>query len=304
MLRLNTGDAHSAVVMGTIVAAIVGIEVMAIGQTRVASEATAQQSFEVASIKLNQSGSRQSNFIVTPGRLTATNVSVYQMISMSHSQGAPLPAGAITGGSTWVRTDHYNIVAKAEGEPSPDQVREMIRTLLADRFQLRMHRESTERPIYVLTLARKEGSLGTRVRRTDVRCPGDPGADSGVPPPVPGADPAAQACQLRIFPGRLTGRAITMEQLAKALVGAVDDHRETRNQTGLEGRFDVDLEWTPNPDLPLPPRDFDAPPLPPVDPNAPSLFTAIQEQLALRLESRKDSVEVLVIDRVERPSID
>jgi uncharacterized protein (TIGR03435 family) len=276
-----------------------------IGSWQLAGSLSAgQQSFEVASIRLNQSGSRRSNFVVTPGRLTATNVSVYQMIAMSYSEGAPLPAGAITGGSSWVRTDHYDIVAKAEGEPSPDQVREMVRALLADRFQLRMHRESKERPIYVLTLARKDGSPGARVRRTDIRCPGDPAADSGASPPSPGADPAAQACQLRIFPGRLTGRAITMEQLAKALVGAVDDHREIRNQTGIEGRFDVDLEWTPSPDVPLPPRDFDAPPLPPIDPNAPSLFTAVQEQLGLKLDARKDSVDVLVIDHVERPTSD
>lgn len=270
-----------------------------------ATSARAQlPAFEVASIKVNASGSQRSNFEVTPGRLTATNVSVLQMISMAYTAGGPLPAGSIIDAPEWTRTMHFDIAAKAEGQPTPDQVRTMIRALLAERFHLRLRPESRQRPVYRLTVARASRSPGAQMHRVDTRCTGDPvSADAALRQSVSG-DTTGDACQLRIFPGKLTGRAITMEQLAKALVGAVDDHREIRNQTGLEGRFDVDLEWRADAAIPLSGRDLDAPPLPPIDPNAPGLFTAVQDQLGLKLEPLVDSAEVFVVEQVDRPTVD
>jgi uncharacterized protein (TIGR03435 family) len=263
--------------------------------------ATKAPAFEVVSIKANKSGSLRSNFEVTPGRFVATNVSVSQMLSMSYGSAGPLPAGSITGAPAWLRSNHYDIVAKAEGEPSPPEVKALVRALLADRFRLRMHRESKERPIFALTLAQKNGTLGRQLRRVDALCPGDAGAGSA--PPAATANAELAPCQRRTLPGKLTGRAITMEQLAAMLVSVVDDHREVRNDTGLQGRFDIDLDWAPTAPVPSL-RESNAPPLPPIDSNAPELFTAIQEQLGLKLVSEKDGVDVWVIDQVEEPMPD
>jgi uncharacterized protein (TIGR03435 family) len=100
----------------------------------------------------------------------------------------------------------------------------------------------------------------------------------------------------------MTGRAVTIDMLVKTLVGAVEDHRDIRDQTGLDGRFDVDLEWTPD-NAVVNLRPLDAAPLPVVDPNGPPLVTALREQLGLRLDARKSSATVWVIERVERPTI-
>jgi uncharacterized protein (TIGR03435 family) len=99
----------------------------------------------------------------------------------------------------------------------------------------------------------------------------------------------------------MTGRAVTIEMLVKALVGAVEDHREIRDQTGLDGRFDLDLEWTPD-NAVVNLRPLDAPPLPVVDPNGPPLVTALREQLGLRLDPQKAGAKVWVIENVERPN--
>ena len=107
----------------------------------VVPEATkAQQVFEVASVKENRSGSRQSNFVTTPGRVTATNVSLYQLISVAYN-GAPMPLGTLEGAPNWALTDHYDIIATHDSQTaSPEEFQQMLRALLSDRFGLRMHR--------------------------------------------------------------------------------------------------------------------------------------------------------------------
>jgi len=259
---------------------------------------TGQRAFEVASVKENRSGSRQSNFVTTPGRMTATNVSLYQLISVAYN-GAPMPLGTLEGTPAWAMSDHFDIVATTDGEPSGDEFQLMMRGLLADRFQLRMHQEARTRRIHILVSARKDGSLGPRLRRSDIDCgTAAPAEAQRREPNNDGVEP----CQLRTVPGKITGRGVTIEMLLKVLVGAVEDHREIRDQTGLDGRFDVDLEWTPdNPVVDL--RPLDAPRLPVVDPNGPPLVTALVEQLGLRLEAQTSSSNVWIIDQVERPTI-
>ena len=173
--------------------------------------------FDVTSVKENRSGSRQSNFVTTPGRMTATNVSLYQLISIAYN-GAPMPLGTLEGAPNWALLDHFDIMATTEGEPSGDEFQLMMRGLLADRFRLRMHQESRTRPIYVLMPARKDGSLGPRLRRSDIECGN--AASTAAQRPEPRND-GVQPCQLRTVPGTITGRAVTMEMLLKVLVGAV-----------------------------------------------------------------------------------
>jgi uncharacterized protein (TIGR03435 family) len=257
----------------------------------------AQRGFEVASVKENRSGSRQSNFATTPGRVTATNVNLFQLISVAYN-GAPMPMGTLEGAPNWVMSDHYDIIATRDGQASTDELQLTMRALLADRFGLRMHQESRQRPIYVLTLADRDGSLGPGLRRTDIECGN---AAPAEPRRLDASNDGVQPCQLRTFPGKMTGRAVTIDMLLKTLVGAVEDHREIRDETGLDGRFDVDLQWLPdNPVVNL--RPLDAPALPVVDPNGAPLVTALREQLGLRLDPQRASSHVWVIDHVERPT--
>ena len=169
----------------------------------------------------------------------------------------------------------------------------MLRALLAERFKLVVHRETRDLPIYVLVMARKDGRLGPRLRPSNVDC-------SATPSPAAGGFVAEPCKGLRNVPGKATGRAVTIQTLARLMSGWVDDHRPVEDRTGLTGNFDIDLDWTP--DRPLPPPPADAPALPQVDANGAGLFTALQEQLGLKVESAKNSIATLVVDHAEDPT--
>jgi bla regulator protein blaR1 len=250
--------------------------------------ATTGGSFAVASIKPNKSGTGQVNFGSQPGgRITATNVSLVDAIRMAYGTAGPFPLNRVVGAAGWLASDRFDIVAKADGDPSLEQIQLMMRALLAERFKLAVHNETRERPIYALVVARSDGRLGPGLKRSDMDCSN----------PSP-----SSSCELKNLPGKLTATAIPMETLARTLVSWIDDHREIRDQTGLAGNFGVTLEWTP---LQLAPRLPDGPGgviVPPVDPNGASLFTALQEQLGLKLEPGKDQSDVLVIDHAEHPT--
>jgi uncharacterized protein (TIGR03435 family) len=259
------------------------------------------QTFEVASIKANKSDSIRTNLDLQPGgRFVATNVSLMGLIGVAYGEGGrPLPPnrlvlkdkwiGGIAGGG-YTTADRYDIVAKAEGELTLEQLPAALRRLLEDRFKLAVHRETKELPVYHLMLARADGRLGPKLRRSDVDC-------SDLNAPAARNDDGTSKCGFRRLPGRATGRA-TMKQLAGPFLNsAVDDHHPVEDHTHLEGTFDFDLEWTPI--LPTPPA---APPAPPVDPTGASLFTALREQLGLKLEPAKQGIDVLVVDRAEHPT--
>ena len=171
----------------------------------------------------------------------------------------------------------------------------MLRALLATRFKLVAHRETRDLPIYALVMARKDGSLGPRLRPSKVDCSAPP-SDS---PKATAADAfVAEPCKgLRNVPGKATGRAVTIPTLARLMSGWVSDHRPVEDRTGLTGNFDIDLDWTP--DQPLP---AGAPALPPTDPNGAGLFTALREQLGLRVEPTKNSIDIVVVDYAEYPT--
>jgi uncharacterized protein (TIGR03435 family) len=122
---------------------------------------------------------------------------------------------------------------------------------------------------------------------------------SDGPAAAPAADAfVAEPCKgLRNVPGKATGRAVTIPTLARLISGWVDDHRPVEDRTGLTGNFDLDLDWTPNQQPPA-----GTPALPSPDPNGAGLFTALREQLGLRLESTKNSIDIVVVDYAERPT--
>jgi uncharacterized protein (TIGR03435 family) len=250
--------------------------------------------FDVASIKPNKSGSNRSNLDLQPGgRFIAANVSLEGLVRLAYGEEGPLPPNRLSIGAPWIRRDHFDIEAKASGDLTRSQLPAVLRMLLVDRFKLVVHHETKELPTYALVLARADGRLGPRLRRSDVDC-SDP---RNAPPPAADGTPS---CGFRNFPGKATGR-VTMSDLAqRMLINALDDRRPVEDRTGLVGTFDFDLEWTP--DRPAPPRPAEAPPAPPIDPNGASIFTALREQLGLKLEPQKGPIDILVVDNAEHPT--
>ena len=189
-----------------------------------------------------------------------------------------LTPGAVSGGPSWVDSDRYDIVAKAPGEIRPDTEEQMamLRKLLTDRFSLTFHREPKEFSIYALTVT-KNGSKLTA--STPDQSP------EGSPPLV---------FALSLAGARFTARDASMGEFAWVMQRSALD-RPVADQTGLLGRYDFDLEWSPDE------TQFDGN-VPPKNPDEPDLFAAMQQQLGLRLEATKGLIDALVIDRVQRPS--
>ena len=162
-------------------------------------------------------------------------------------------------------------------------MRVMLRALLRDRFGLALRSERRDAPVYALRVAKSAEGLGARRRPAAETCP-------------------AGTCNIRLAPGLLSARGVTMTVLASELSGWVD--RIVIDQTALGERFDLELEWAPDvfPPLPSVLPTPNAPAIRRFDSNAPSIFTAVREQLGLTLEPERGKVDVFVIDRAERPT--
>jgi uncharacterized protein (TIGR03435 family) len=259
--------------------------------------------YEAASVKPNKSGQQGSSIRRFPGgRLQATNMPLRALITFAYQvQGFQL-----VDDPAWIRNETFDIVAKMEGDPppvppgqGPDPHMVAMRSLLADRFKMSVHRETREMDIYALVLARPDGKLGPALKPTTQDCAAMAAAARGGPPPGPPPGPNGPVvCGMRGLPGRLVAGAMPMTLLASNLSGQVQ--RIVVDRTGLNGAWDFDMTFAPE-------RPLNAPPgveFPAADPNAPSLFTALQEQLGLRLHSTKGPVDVLVVDRIEQPMPD
>jgi uncharacterized protein (TIGR03435 family) len=233
-------------------------------------------SFEVATIKPSAPDDRSGKFITMQGahQFVARNYTVKDMVAAAYT----LPSRLISGGPTWINSDRYDILAATPGEvrPNANQQMSMLRTLLADRFNLTLHREPRELPIYELTLARN----GAKVKES-----------------MPSTE---EYLINRMFPNNrvlLPARNVTMAQFASMLQRSVLD-RPVLDKTGLSAKYDFDLEWTRDETQfggQLPVTQVD-------NPKKPDLFTALQEQLGLKLESSKGPVEILVIENVQKPT--
>jgi uncharacterized protein (TIGR03435 family) len=244
--------------------------------------------FEVASIKKNTSGSQSSSNRALPGgRVTVTNNTLRNMLRNFNR----IQPYQLVGGPDWMSTDRWDIVAKAEGDPPPELMMEMMKTLLAERFKLVMHRETREMPVYAL-VAIKTGSLGPQLHRSTTDCVAV-SADArarGVVPVVPRGGPL---CGTNMTTGRMATSSTTMADLARNLSTVAG--RIVVERTGLAGNFDLELSWSGDA------AEGNAVNPPPAANDGPSLFTAIQEQLGLKLDPQRGPVDVIVIDSVERP---
>jgi uncharacterized protein (TIGR03435 family) len=236
-------------------------------------------------------------------RFSATNVTLRELIRFAYD----MQDVRLLGGPDWIRSERFDITAKAEqpfpawgpaGPPMPLLL--MMRTLLADRFAVVVHQETRELPVYALVVARDDRKLGPEITPSKLDCESQARAGRSGPPPVP-ADPSQPTCGMRIAPGQMVIGGTPMSQFATVLSNFVQ--RVVLDRTQLAGTFDFRVKWTPD-RLPQGPPPPGAPPLPPVDPDGPSLFSALQEQLGLKLESTRAPLDVLVIDRAEHPMPD
>lgn len=252
--------------------------------------------FEVASIKPSAPGQPGMFIRAAPGgRLNINNMPLKEMIVMAWR----IQPFQISGGPAWMDSVHYDISAKPEDAAKRNDIPLMLQALLADRFQLKFHRETKELSVYALVLSNKDGKLGSGLTETkEGSCtPIDP--TKPPQPPEPGKLPALGCGGMWMGPGTVKGAGIPIANLIPMLSRILG--RTVIDKTELKGNFDISMQWTPDDSqaLQFPP---DGPRPPPSDTTGPSIFTALQEQLGLKLESQKGPVEMFVVDHVEKPS--
>lgn len=259
--------------------------------------------FEVASIK--PAAPDQRGTFIRPGPnggINISNMPLKEMIVLAWQ----IQPFQVSGGPSWIESLRWDITATGNHKFNPDEMPLLVQSLLLDRFQLKIHHETKDLPVYALVLANKDGKLGPQlIPSKEGSCtPFDP----SKPLPPPGRDPGkppAMGCG-GMFMGldRLGATSITIDRMIPMLSRMLG--RTVIDKTGLTGKYDAQMQWTPDPAQlqqmappgGLPPNM----PAPQIDPNGPSLFTALQEQLGLKLESQKGPVDIVVIDSVEKPS--
>jgi uncharacterized protein (TIGR03435 family) len=270
--------------------------------------------FEVASVKPDTAEPSPSNVgtnvplgdgdYYTPngGLFTATNMPLFNYImfayKVSDSQAGVLRAQI----PKRVLSERFDIQARAQGNPTKDQMRLMMQALLADRFKLAMHRETRQLPVFDLVQSRP-GKTGPQLQAhgTNTSCssaPDSPAAATtvagGFPSTCGGIQPMKALVSGRV---RIGGRNVTMALIASTLPAVMLDSRPVLDRTGLSGTFDFALEWTPEPNGPLTPsRSFQP------DESGPTFLEALKDQLGLKLNSQTGPVDVFVLDHIEEPT--
>ena len=242
-------------------------------------------SFEAVSVKVNRSADSRSSF---RGNLSGISVSNQTMTDIIRNVWG-VNRLQIVGGPSWIGEDRFDIEAKASGKAGRDELVAMMKTMLADRFKLAVHQEMQPIPVYFLVLARPDGRFGPTFRqslakcdRTNVPAPGTP--PPPPPPPLDGVE--LPSCGTNTGRGLLRAAGIELEAFTRNMAGAAG--RIIVDKTGLTGTFDMVLRF--NPDATDTSSDL------------PSVFAAVQEQLGLKLDRQTAPAEVLVVDRVERPT--
>ena len=301
------------------------------------AQAPPAASFDVVSVKRNTNGGGML-MRNQPGVVSTFNVPVSQLIQQAYQ----VQNFQIVGLPDWAGTNRYDVEGRFDPSAPlvgfttpPQRMSAMMRSMLRDRFGLVAHTETREMPVLALKLVRDDGRLGPQIKQATVDCaalaaargggpggplggrPGGPIDGRGGPPEgrFAGPDPGRGAppppgtpftlgerpqCGGRGGPGMLMIGGMPMAQFITQLMQLTG--RVVIDRTGLKGGYDIDLKWTPAPDQ-LPPGP--PPPgaqLPVIDPNGPSLFAALQEQLGLTLDGERGPVEVVVIDKINQPT--
>jgi uncharacterized protein (TIGR03435 family) len=259
------------------------------------TEPTPHPQFEVASVKRNHSAENGETIRMLPGgRFEVQNMTLRILIQSAYR----VTNFQISGGPGWMDSDRFDIQAKSDADQPPDTLLLMLRTLLEDRFALKAHRETRQEGAYLLTIAKG----GSKMQNAEGTCtPRDP---THLPlQPQPG-QPAPNYCgSMRTSSQTLDGFGVPLADASASPLSSLSGQlsrilgRAVNDQTGLTGIFNFHLRWTPEKD---PSTPITASPTLP-DAAAPSIFTALQEQLGLKLEPRKGPVELLIVDHAEKP---
>jgi uncharacterized protein (TIGR03435 family) len=241
--------------------------------------------FEVASVKPAPPDRMGFGIKTLPGGgLQARNITLKRLIATAYS---------VTDyqifGETHLIESKYDVDARAGGPADLAQIRLMVQSLLDERFKLKFHREAREQPIYTLVVV-KPGAPGL-IAKPDIDC--SAAVTPQDAPPTKSSLPSTPCGTVNLGLGRIFGQRGRISQLADRLSTFLG--RTVVDKTGLQGTFNIELQFTPDADM-LPPG------APAPDPSGPSLFTALQEQLGLKLQAGKGPVEVIVVDSAEKPA--
>jgi uncharacterized protein (TIGR03435 family) len=270
-----------------------------------------QATFEVVSVKPSAAGKCGPMLQFAPGgRIRTPGISLRLLIEVAYD----VKDSQVEGGPPWINSECFDIEAKPEDSVGsaldklpPDQrkekIGEMTQSLLRDRFKLAIGHSTKELPVYMLAVAKN----GPKLKPSDFKPPEHPGSEP--PPPLRGGERPRMLGGLMMRMGHLESTGVEIPMLVGAL--SMVTHRVVIDKTGLSGRYDFTLNWTPD-ETQLAPGGPEGPGVPgggpmgpggpPPESNSPDLFTAIQEQLGLKLEAQKAPVDVLVIQHVEKPS--
>jgi uncharacterized protein (TIGR03435 family) len=260
--------------------------------------AQSSTTFDAASIKPNTAAQGiVVNTFLSGGRYVATRATLRRILGVAYQ---PLLASQIVGGPDWINSAAFDIAAKAQGNPSSQTLRMMLRALLSDRFQLRTHMEARETDVYALVPAKSDGAHGPQFQPATIDCSSrrdDAPPLNEVPPARPSAecgfltssrvvrkDDGTNAATLLI-----AAKGVTTTELAAYLSTLAPVGRIVVDQTAWSGAYDVNLTFEGGGGSMQ---------------NASAIFTALPEQLGLRLQPVRRPVDVLVIDHVERPTED
>jgi uncharacterized protein (TIGR03435 family) len=279
------------------------IAVCVVAAVGIGAAQEAGPTFEVASVRQNVSGDGPMFIQLPPGRITITNMPLRALVTMAYQ----LQQFQLVGGPSWMTNDHFDIVAKIAGGPTPIVAGQQapgilaLRALIEDRFKLKFHKETRELDVYSLVVM-KPGVTGPNLKPSSTDCVAIANARRGGPPPGPPPPPPGPndpfPCGLMGMPGMIRMGGMPISQVTQMLTNQTG--RMVFDRTNLTGNWDFTLRYAfeQRGGQPLPPG------LPAPDPDAPSLFTAIQEQLGLKLESTKAPVEITVVDSIEHPTND
>jgi len=262
--------------------------------TALTGAAVAQEkvpSFEVVSVKINRSGLESQSMRLLPGgRAVITNTPLRPLVLTAYG----LLPQQLTGGPGWIDSERFDIVAQSTenllpsppgGPPGSAQL--ALQRLLAERFGLTVHSEKRELEIYALVIARDDRRLGPRLTAAKADCEALMAAYGRGEAPLP----SRSECGLSGGAGRVSARGANLQMFARMMLAAAAE-RIVEDRTGLAGGFDFDLEFAVEPGAAPDARGRDGA----------SLFTALEEQLGLKLQRTRAAVDVLVIDSVQRPT--
>jgi uncharacterized protein (TIGR03435 family) len=272
---------------------------------------TTDLTFDVSSIKRTQAGTARPMSLGVPpgqvavrpgGRFAAPSVTVRDLVRVAYD----VAAIQVIGGPTWAAQDRFDIEATTRGDVTADEARGMLRRLLRDRFRLEARDETRESSVTALETVREDRRLGPQLRRSGAECAPvtPPPFLAALPPPPPPPSGAGRSLILSMTPfrcltmtitGHLSMRGVTMALFAGRLGAMLE--RLVVDRTSLDGDFDLDLTYAPDPGTPLPVVNGA-----PITIDAPALPTALRDQLGLKLETERMPIHVVVIDRVEPPT--